>query len=222
MGYRNILIKNKNFITLTFVSFFILCFVDMKSFGMISTEEAMLFRLLSQQVFLIFLLPLCILSVLNQKFIQIQKNYLVIYTNNEVLIIKKSANLMMIVQLVSYTMGQLFFVFVNYVYTRNLYIRYLNFHLITILEIIAMSYIIVSFLLILKKNLFVFTVYYVLILLLLVYNNGYISIPMTVKNIHLLSDTTFQLFLSRVVWIIVSLISFRVSLILYKNCFYEE
>lgn len=204
------------------MSFFILCFVDMKSFGMISTEEAMLFRLLSQQVFLTFLLPLCILSVLNQKFIQIQKNYLVIYTNNEVLIIKKLVNLMMIVQLVSYTMGQLFFGFVNYVYTGNLYIRYLNFHLITILEIIAMSYIIVSFLLILKKNLFVFTVYYVLILLLLVYNNGYISIPMTVKNIHLLSDTTFQLFLSRVVWIIVSLISFRASLILYKNCFYEE
>lgn len=222
MCYKNILIKNKKFITLIFISFLILCFIDMKSIGVVNIEEAMLFRLLNQQVFLIFLLPLSILSVLNQKFIQIQKNYLVIYTNDEILIIKKLLNLILLVEVVFYTIGQLFFNFINYVYNGNMSLKYLNFHMITIFEIIAMSYIIISFLLIFKKNLFVFTVYYALILLLLVYNNGYITIPMTIKNINLLNDKMIQIFLSRIIWLFISFISFRTSLIWYKNCFYEE
>lgn len=222
MCYKNILIKNKKFITLIFISFLILCFIDMKSIGVVNTEEAMLFRLLNQQVFLIFLLPLSILSVLNKKFIQIQKNYLVIYTNDEILIIKKLLNLILLVEVIFYTIGQLFFNFINYVYNGNMSLKYLNFHMITIFEIIAMSYIIISFLLIFKKNLFVFTVYYALILLLLVYNNGYITIPMTIKNIHLLNDKMIQIFLSRIIWLFISFISFRTSLIWYKNCFYEE
>ncbi len=222
MCYKNILIKNKKFITLIFISFLILCFIDMKSIGVVNTEEAMLFRLLNQQVFLIFLLPLFILSVLNQKFIQVQKNYLVIYTNDEILIIKKLLNLILLVEVVFYTIGQLFFNFINYVYNGNMSLKYLNFHMITIFEIIAMSYIIISFLLIFKKNLFVFTVYYAVILLLLVYNNGYITIPMTIKNIHLLNDKMIQIFLSRIIWLFISFISFWTSLIWYKNCFYEE
>lgn len=222
MGNKNILIKNKNFIGIIWVSYFVLCFFDMKSIGLIYAEESMLFRVLNQQVFVMFLVPLQILSVLNEKVIRIQKNYLVVYANDEILIIKQLTNLITAAAVLFYIVGQVFFGVVNYVSTGHVYLEHIWFCLITIMEMVAMGYIIVFCLLMFKKNLFVCTIYYALILLLLIYNNGYITIPMTIKNIYLLNDEFLVICLSRLVWIFVAFTAFRIALIKHKKCFYEE
>lgn len=222
MCCRNILIKNRKFTILIFISMFLLCYIDMKSVGVTHTEEAMIFRLLSQQIFLIFLLPLHMLSVLNQKFIRIQKNYMILYTNDELLTIRQLTGLMLVTEVSFYTLGQVLLQFGNYVLTGQVYLKQFWFNLITIIEIIAMVYIIIALLLTLRNDLFVFTVYYALILLLLIYNKGYVTIPMTIKSINLINDAAFKLFLSKVVWAFVAFICFRAALTLYRNCFYEE
>ncbi|WP_197407861.1 hypothetical protein [Caviibacter abscessus] len=196
--------------------------MDMKTVGVIHTHENMLFRLLNHQVFLVFLIPFQILSVLNQKFISIQKNYLVLYTNDEVSNIKKTFYCIIAIEILFYILGQVFFQFVNYIFLGQVYMQYLNFNFLTIIEIVTVNYIIIFFLLIFKKDLFSYITYYILILLLLIYNNTYITIPVTVKFIKLLNDAPLKLLLSRIVWVIVSFVGFCISLYKYSISFYDN
>lgn len=48
MSYLNIVLKNRKLMILYFITCFMLCFIDTKTFGMIYIQEDMVFRLLTQ------------------------------------------------------------------------------------------------------------------------------------------------------------------------------
>ncbi len=222
MSYINLLIKNRKFIAIALIAYFVLCFVDTKAVGMIYREEDMIFRLLAHQVFLVFLTPFLVLRVLNEKFLRIQKNYMVLYSTDEKIIINKMVAIILVAEVLIYILGQVFFLGINYLLTHEVYLISLRFNILTIFEMLAVSYIIVSILLILKKDLFTYTIFYIILMTLLVLNHGYITMPMTIKSLSLLDNEFLKLLVSRIAWVAVSFFAFRIALNRYSKKFYGE
>lgn len=222
MNNIKLLLKNRKFVTLTIIAYFMLCFIDTKSFGITYSQEDMVFRLLSHQIFLIFITPILILSVLNEKFLRIQKNYMVLYIKEEKISISKIVITVLIISVMLYILGQIIFQGIHYLLLHNTYIQSLQLNLLTILEMLSATYISVFILLILKNDLFTYTIFYIFVILLLVVNNPYITMPMTIKALFILGYEFYKLLVSRIVWLIVSFTAFRISLNRYSRNFYEE
>lgn len=220
MSYLNIVLKNRKLMILYFITCFMLCFVDTKTFGMIYIQEDMVFRLLTHQVFLIFLVPIFVLNVINEKFICIQKDYMVIYSINEKKNIRKIFQIILATELIFYILGQIFFQGINYFITGEVYLISIKFNVLTILEIISASYIVLSILLLLKKDLFTYINYYILLMVLLVVNSGYITFPMTIKVLSLLQHDYIKLLLSRTFLFLLTFFIFKMSLKRYSSKFY--
>ncbi len=222
MSYINLLVKNRKFIAIALIAYFVLCFVDTKVVGVIYREEDMIFRLLVHQVFLVFLTPILVLRVLNEKFLRIQKNYMVLYSTDEKININKMVAIILVTEVLIYILGQAFFQGINYLLTHEVYLISLRFNVLTIFEMLAASYIIVSILLILKKDLFTYTIFYIILMSLLVLNHGYITMPMTIKSLSLLDNEFLKLLVSRIAWVVVSFFAFRIALNRYSKNFYNE
>lgn len=220
MSYLNIVLKNRKLMILYFITCFMLCFVDTKTFGMIYIQEDMVFRLLTHQVFLIFLVPIFVLNVINEKFICIQKDYMVIYSINEKKNIRKIFYIILATELIFYILGQIFFQGINYFITGEVYLISIKFNVLTILEILSASYIVLSILLLLKKDLFTYINYYILLMVLLVVNSGYITFPMTIKVLSLLQHDYIKLLLSRTFLFLLTFFIFKMSLKRYSSKFY--
>lgn len=220
MSYLNIVLKNRKLMILYFITCFMLCFVDTKTFGMVYTQENMVFRLLTHQVFLIFLVPIFVLNVINEKFICIQKDYMVIYSINEKKNIRKIFYIILATELIFYILGQIFFQGINYFITGEVYLISIKFNILTILEILSASYIVLSILLLLKKDLFTYINYYILLMVLLVVNSGYITFPMTIKVLSLLQHDYIKLLLSRTFLFLLTFFIFKMSLKKYSSKFY--
>lgn len=222
MSYINLLVKNRKFIAIALIAYFVLCFVDTKAVGVIYREEDMIFRLLAHQVFLVFLTPILVLCVLNEKFLRIQKNYMVLYSTDEKININKMVAIILVTEVLIYILGQAFFQGINYLLTHEVYLISLRFNVLTIFEMLAASYIVVSILLILKKDLFTYTIFYIILMSLLVLNYGYITMPMTIKSLSLLDNEFLKLLVSRIAWVVVSFFAFRIALNRYSKNFYNE
>lgn len=222
MSYINLLVKNRKFIAIALIAYFVLCFVDTKAVGVIYREEDMIFRLLAHQVFLVFLTPILVLRVLNEKFLRIQKNYMVLYSTDEKININKMVAIILVTEVLIYILGQAFFQGINYLLTHEVYLISLRFNVLTIFEMLAASYIVVSILLILKKDLFTYTIFYIILMSLLVLNHGYITMPMTIKSLSLLDNDFLKLLVSRISWVVVSFFAFRIALNRYSKNFYVE
>lgn len=222
MSYLKIVLKNRKLMILYFITYFMLCFIDTKTFGVIYMQDDMIFRLLNHQVFLIFLVPIFVLSVINEKFLCIQKDYMVIYSINEKKNIRKIFNIVLGTELLFYILGQFFFQGINYFITGKVYLMSFKFNILTILEILSGSYIVLSILLLLKKDLFTYINYYILLMILLVVNSGYITFPMTIKALSLLHNDCIKLLLSRIIWVLLTFLVFKMSLKRYSSKFYGK
>ncbi|ALP87152.1 hypothetical protein HMPREF3045_00045 [Anaerococcus sp. HMSC075B03] len=175
---------------------------------------------MTHQVFLIFLVPIFVLNVINEKFICIQKDYMVIYSINEKKNIRKIFYIILGTELIFYILGQIFFQGINYFITGEVYLISIKFNVLTILEILSASYIVLSILLLLKKDLFTYINYYILLMVLLVVNSGYITFPMTIKVLSLLQHDYIKLLLSRTFLFLLTFFIFKMSLKRYSSKFY--
>ena len=158
-------------------------------------------------------MPIFVLNVINEKFICIQKDYMVIYSINEKKNIRKIFYIILGTELIFYILGQIFFQGINYLIS-------IKFNVLTILEILSASYIVLSILLLLKKDLFTYINYYILLMVLLVVNSGYITFPMTIKVLSLLQHDYIKLRLSRTFLFLLTFFIFKMSLKRYSSKFY--
>lgn len=164
-------------------------------------------------------MPIFVLNVINEKFICIQKDYMVIYSINEKKNIRKIFYIILGTELIFYILGQIFFQGINYFITGEVYLISIKFNVLTILEILSASYIVLSILLLLKKDLFTYINYYILLMVLLVVNSGYITFPMTIKVLSLLQHDYIKLLLSRTFLFLLTFFIFKMSLKRYSSKF---
>lgn len=214
--------RNKLFIIIVLLTYFILPFFDTKGIGLVSTSGRFAFRILSHQIFLSFLVVFNVLMMINEKFLRIQKSYLVIYTDDvkkNIICITRS---LIVVNIISYNIGQIIFNVINFGFTKQVFGGYFKFYLLANVEIITIILFLVSLCVYFKKNLFVYTIYYSVIIALLVFNNKYFTIPMTVKFVKTLEVIKIDIIISRILILMISNITWLVTIKRYEKNFCEN
>ena len=113
---------------------------------------------------------------------KIIENFMIIYIEE----IRKELRTIIIfsifINILMFLFGQIFLGTVNFIYFSNIPIHFLiaNFLAISI-EIITMIFLITGIRLLFRKSIFVYSIYYVYILLSLSINNIWITTPLTIK-----------------------------------------
>lgn len=214
--------KDKIFWLLLLFTYIILPFFDMKRIGVVDTFGELIFRMLAHQIFVVFLILFAVKRAINEKIFALQKTLLVIYTNDLRKTMIDTMKCTMISHLCFYNIGQVLFQLSCFLFTNKIYNIPLLFILYINVEIITIILSIFCLFLIFQKDTIVYFVYYISIIILLVINHFYITIPYTIKMVDSLIGFRWDIFLIRILIMIVSIFTFTKALKKYTEIFFQQ
>lgn len=215
--------KSKVFYALIFFNFFLLAMVDTKSFILLPNIVGYIFRFIIQQLFIIMTIPMFVHLVFNIKSLDSLKNYMVIYVKdirNEVL---GSAFLCIIVNIIALFIGQALLLGINYIYYGKVYwiLSTVNFILVS-LEISSSVLLVMSLRMLFKKDLMVYGLIYLILMTMVVINNVFVTMPLTIKIVGIGSQGYYltygwQLWAGRFIILSASYIIFMLAIKKFKD-----
>lgn len=214
--------KDKIFWFLLLFIYIILPFFDMKKVGVIDTFNELIFRMLTHQIFVAFLILFAVIRAINEKIFVLQKTLLVIYTNDLRKTMIDTLKCTMISHLCFYNIGQVLFQLSCFLFTNKIYNIPLLFILYINVEVITIILSIFCLFLIFQKDIIVYFVYYTSIIILLIVNHFYITIPYTIKMVDSLISFRWDIFLIRVLIMMVSILVFVKSIKKYTKIFFQQ
>lgn len=178
----NIFKRNKYMWFYLLFNYIFLALIDKKGHIFLENNFLYAYRFISQQLYIVFTLIFFINIFINEKFMKIIKNFMIIYIEE----IRKELRTIIIfsifINILMFLFGQIFLGTVNFIYFSSIPLHFLiaNFLAISI-EIITMIFLITGIRLLFRKSIFVYSIYYVYILLSLSINNIWITTPLTIK-----------------------------------------
>ncbi|SHH27064.1 hypothetical protein [Tepidibacter thalassicus] len=213
----NALKRTKAFYFLVIFNYFLLAMVDTKSFVLILGIESYIFRYVFQQFWIVITSALFVHIVFNEKTIDSIKNYMIIYVRDIKKEIYGSALLCIIVNVVALFIGQFILLIINYIYYRKvlLTLSIVNFIIVSLQIVISILFV-MSLRMYFKKNLLVFGLFYLIIMLMITINNVFITMPLTIKILGIGGEGYYitygwQLWVGRIILLVMSYIAFRLS-----------
>lgn len=221
-----LILRNRMMMVLLFFIYIVLTFADIKTIGLIMSKESYIFRLIHQQIFIIFFLPLLVRLIFNEKTINLLKGYMVIYVNDLRGDLKSTLVTLALINMIFFAVGQGIFSLINYAVCRVVLIDFIIENtFIVFMEICTVLLIMMVLILKFKKDIFVFTIYYSLIVISLMINEVYVTIPLTVKilgNVLLgySNNYGFLLWFSRMYLLAASYFLYKFVLIKFNKQFY--
>lgn len=215
--------RTKFFYFFIFLNYFFLAMVDTKSLVLMPKVESYIFRYLSQQIWIVITSTLFIYIIFNKKNVDMIKNYMIIYVEKIETEIYGIALICIIVNVVALFIGQIFLLIINFIYYgKVLFTLFVVNFIIVSLEIVISTLIQISLRLYFKKNIFVFGIFYIFIIAMLMINNVFVTIPLTIKILGIGGEsyyTTYgwQLWFGRAILLIISYGAFRLSINKFKK-----
>lgn len=198
-------VKNILYYILVYIVFGI---IDTKFHFILTTEYMVSYRFITHQIIILFTIPYIVNKYINEKNIRIISNYLKLYIKDLEKYIGRILFDVVFTNVLFFLIGQVVFFIIN----RNINIHYVLF---MIIEILISIIVIFSMSLYFNKNIIVYGIYYILLILGLVINKCWVSLVLTIK---LLDDNILYLYLSR----IIILVLFSSMYILLKNRFIRD
>lgn len=207
--------RNPVFWILCIFDFYILAFIDNKSYFMTNNYEQSIYRYNFQQVFIVFTCVFIVHIIFNEKELLSIKNYRIIYTSG----IKQEMNASLLsnitIILASFWCGQFISLLVNLLLGGKIFVQLFFVNLLVVsMEIIASILLTMGFRMLFVKDMVVYGVYYALIVFFLIFNNVYISIPLTI-NILGIEEQGYYLSFDKALWI-GRIILILIGMIIYK------
>lgn len=200
--------KVKNIFLYYILVYIIFGLIDTK-FRFILTKDYMFsYRFITQQIVVFFTIPYIVNKYLNEKFIRIINNYMKLYIKDLKKYINKIMFRLIFTNISFFLIGQLIFLAIN----KNINIHYVIF---MIMEIVIAILMIFSMSLYFNKNIIVYGIYYILLILGAVVNKFWISLILTIK---ILDSDILYLYLSRIIMLLI----FTVIYIVIKNVFVKS
>lgn len=196
------------------IDFYVLAFADNKSLFIMENYEQTIYRYNFQQVFIIFTCVFIIHILLNENELVLLENYKIIYTKN----IRQEINsyfwscMSMIVIL--FWSGQILSFLVNIILGGEICIKLFIVNLIIVsIQIIAVTLFVMGLRMLFIKDIVIYGVYYVTILVSLISGNVYFSIPLTI-NIVGIQEQGYYVTFGYALWI-GRVISIFIGMIVY-------
>ena len=158
----NIFKRNKYMWIYLLFNYIFLALIDKKGHIFLENNFLYAYRFISQQLYIVFTLIFFINIFINEKFMKIIKNFMIIYIEE----IRKELRTIIIfsifINILMFLFGQIFLGTVNFIYFSNIPLHFLivNF-LATSIEIITMIFLITGIRLLFRKSIFVYSIYYV-------------------------------------------------------------
>lgn len=209
--------RTKAFYFLIIFNYFLLAMADTKSFVFMPNVDSYIFRYINQQFWIVLTSTLFVYMVFNEKTIDSIKNYLIIYVKDIKKEIYGTALLCIIVNVAALLVGQAILLIINYIYYGKvlLTISIVNFIMVSLQIVISILFV-MSLRMYFKKNLLVFGLFYLTIMVMVTINNVFITMPMTIKIIGIEGEGYYitygwQLWAGRAILLIITCAAFRLS-----------
>ena len=214
----NALKRTKAFYFFIIFNYFVLAMVDTKSFVLMPGVENYIFRYVFQQLCIVITSALFIYIVFNEKTIDSIKNYMIIYVKDIKSEVYGTALLCIIVNVVALFIGQIILLIINYIYYGKvlLNLSIINFIIVSLQIVISILFV-MSLRMYFKKNILVFGIFYLTIMVMITINNVFITMPLTIKILGIDQEAYYitygwQLWVGRLILLIISYVSFRLSI----------
>ncbi|WP_066495550.1 hypothetical protein [Abyssisolibacter fermentans] len=214
----NSLKRSKFFFFLMVFNYILLAIVDNKSILLMSGIEQYIYRYNFQQIFIVISSAIFVNILFNERSIDSIKNYLVIYIKDIKTEIYRIVLLISITNISAFIIGQLLVLVINYIYFGevNVCLFFVNLAIVS-LEIIICIIFVIGLRLLFKKDILVFGIFYLIILILLIINNVFVTIPLTIKILGLGGQGYYitydpELWLGRIILLSISFIILKLSL----------
>ncbi len=169
------------------------------------------YKLLIQQLFIGFSCVFFIGILLNKDTLHMIREYVVIHVKDVASYIYRSIILVCVINNVLFTLSNMMLLLIQIIWNKPVYLELFFKNLIIVnIGIIVSLVLITVFRLLFKKDIFVYTLYYLFVLLTIVINSKYIALPLTARTYQLESDF-FTLFMGRLVLFIISFILLKIG-----------
>ena len=178
----NIFKRNKYMWFYLLFNYIFLALIDKKGYIFLENNFLYAYRFISQQLYIVFTLIFFINIFINEKFMKIIENFMIIYIEEIRKELRTTIIFSIFINILMFSFGQIILGTVNYIFFLNIPLHFLivNF-LATSIEIITIIFLIIGIRLLFRKSIFVYSIYYVYILLSLSINNIWITTPLTIK-----------------------------------------
>lgn len=197
------------------ILYVVLAFWDFRNWGYLSDAADYVNRYNFQQIIIVFSSIFIALLVINEKILSGYKEFYVLYVGSTKQYFRSIVVLLCIVNIVPFFMGQVLVAFVHVIHNGTIPGTLWLVNLVIVsLEIVTVVLLEVSLVIALKKTLLVCTFYYVIIFLLLVTNNIYTSIPLTISLLETKEyyyTFSYPLWLGKILQVLAGCIIFELS-----------
>lgn len=162
--------------------FFVLALCDKKNLFVTESYGRCIYRCISQQVYIVFTCIFIIHLIFNERELIAIRDYKMIYYKSVQQEIRASACAVIIVQVLGFICGQLFAMIINSLLGGKVYIGLLLVNMAVVsAQIVIAVFLIMGLRMIFIKDIAVYGIYYVWILISLLFQSVYVSMPITIK-----------------------------------------
>lgn len=190
--------RHKLYSLLCFVLYFVFALFDFKNSTHLNTMEDQIYRHNFQQWVMVFAHVIITLMVLNEQFFEVYENLLKLYLKNEKRFFYAVLAMLGAACLIPFVLGQV--VLLGYSHLMGDFIDYklwlVNLCIVSCETVITIC-LSAGLILYLRKNTLVYTAYYLIVFSLLVINNIYVSIPLSMS---LLESEGYYLSFAQPLW----------------------
>lgn len=207
--------RSKIYYIYIFVIYFGLAFFDLSGKCVMISMDDYISRFTFQQLFIVFSCMFVVRILLNESFLELFDNFILLYIKDAKRYFYATLLLLNLVNIVPFIIGQLLVLIFNYLYSGTIPIMLflVNIFIVSIEIIIAIS-LLMTLSLILRKNLLVYLIYFMVTFSLLILNNVYVSIPLSMNILGTQEYyITFSppLWLGRIILLVISGLLFNVT-----------
>lgn len=210
------------------IDYIFLALYDTKTFLSINSYEQAIYRYNMQQFFIVLTIIFLVQPVFSEKTLRIMRNYMMIYNKNLKTEIYGVLLLNSIVNIVGFLSGQIILLLINIFASTEIYSDLWGVNMfVVVMEIQISLFLIMGLRLIFRKDMLVYSIFFMIIILSIASNNILFGIPLTMNMVGISSQeyyVTFgkELWIGRIILLAISIVLFKIGIKYFENNWKKE